>query len=67
MKRFWQASKVADEIGISLCTLRRWVAAGLGPPHRKLPSGRILFKPDEVRTWLADLDVPRPVDEEQER
>lgn len=50
---------IANRIGVSPCTVRRWLDDGQGPAHIRTPGGRYLF-PDHaaVEEWIASLAQP---------
>lgn len=59
MEAFFRIKDLQQITGISVSTLRRWIASGVGPPYRKTPTGIYLFKPTEVEAWLNSLEGPR--------
>lgn len=46
---------VAEQLQISISTLRRYLRAGEGPRYHRLPGGRIVFKANDVQAWLNQL------------
>lgn len=58
MEDFIRVRDIHRMTGISISTLRRWLAAGAGPPYRKTPTGGYLFRQSEVEQWLDSLKQP---------
>jgi excisionase family DNA binding protein len=56
MQEFITTRQVAEMAGVTPITVRRWVAAGIGPAHRRLPSGTLRFHPADVEKWVKSLD-----------
>ena len=56
-KDFMGAKAVADMAGISLISLHYWRKKGWLCPHRRLPSGTLLFDPDIVAAWIEGMNV----------
>jgi hypothetical protein len=56
-----RVTDIADKIGVSPCTVRRWLEDGEGPAHIRTPGGMFLF-PDHaaVEHWIASLAQPEP-------
>lgn len=53
------ASKVSEQLDVSLRTLQRWVREGRFPVPVKLGPARIGFYQVEVEAWLATLPRTR--------
>ncbi len=56
---FLPLNAAAPWVGVSVRTLRRWIAAGL-PTYQGTPGGKILIKPTELEHFLARQQAPRP-------
>jgi len=56
MKQYLRCVAVADRLGISLETLRRYIKNGTCPQYRRLPGGIMLFLPTDVERWVAELE-----------
>ena len=61
-KEFLRLKEVAKMTGFSQSTLRRWIAMGQCPAFRKTPTGILLFRPCDIKTWLDSLTQPNSVD-----
>jgi excisionase family DNA binding protein len=55
MEKLLTAKEVAEFLGISLSTFRRYMAAGECPPFRKLPTGVLRFDRTDVEHWFQEL------------
>ncbi|MGO9118337.1 MAG: helix-turn-helix transcriptional regulator [Desulfomonilaceae bacterium] len=55
MEPFLRLRDISRLTGISIPTLRRWIAAGNCPPYRQTPTGVLLFKRVEVEHWFDQL------------
>jgi len=51
-KTYLTVDGLANEVKKTPRTVRRWVAAGIGPPWSKIGNTRI-FDPDKVPGWIA--------------
>ena len=49
----WNTSLTARHLGVSTGTLRRWRAAGVGPPARKL-GNLVRYRPADVHAWVEE-------------
>jgi excisionase family DNA binding protein len=47
--------EVCDEIGVSRSTIDKWRAKGKGPAWRRLPSGRLRIRRQDLDAWLDAL------------
>jgi excisionase family DNA binding protein len=47
--------EVCEEIGVSRSTLDKWRVKGKGPTWRKLPSGRLRIRRQDLDAWLDAL------------
>ena len=52
----WSSKRVAEYLDKHEDTVRMWRTTGYGPRFLKLPTGRILYRPEDVEAWL-DLSV----------
>ena len=43
---------LAEQLGVTTRTLRRWRTLRIGPPQLKCGPRRILYKVEDVRAWL---------------
>ncbi|KPQ06173.1 MAG: putative site-specific integrase-resolvase [Rhodobacteraceae bacterium HLUCCA12] len=48
--------ELAETLGISVETLRRWQAQGIGPPLAKL-GRRVLYRREAVRQWMVTREM----------
>jgi excisionase family DNA binding protein len=46
-------SEVAEELGVTVETLRRWRRSGIGPAARRLGPRLVRYERARVREWLA--------------
>jgi excisionase family DNA binding protein len=63
MKRqdsFMSLKQVTEMVGLSRCTVYRWMGAGRFPRSRKLPNGKhIRFSTLEIEAWMAQLPLSK--------
>lgn len=45
-------AEVANQLGVSLATVRKWRAVKRGPDFIKLPSGSIRYRPKDLAAWI---------------
>jgi hypothetical protein len=55
---YWTGGEVAHALGMKLDDLKAMVERGTGPPHAAMASGRLMFRDDLLRGWVASLPVP---------
>jgi excisionase family DNA binding protein len=53
-ERLLTTMEAADYLSVSRRTLTRWLAAGIGPPSIKLPSGARRYRRADLDRWLAE-------------
>ena len=56
-RRYVSALRMASMLCISVRTLSRWNAAGIGPPKIKLGK-RVYFDLGKIPEWLASREIP---------
>ena len=56
-RRYVSAPRMASMLRISVRTLSRWNATGIGPPKIKLGK-RVLFDLGKIPEWLASREIP---------
>lgn len=56
-RRYVSALRMATMLRISIRTLSRWNAAGIGPPKIKLGK-RVFFDLGKIPGWLANREIP---------
>jgi predicted DNA-binding transcriptional regulator AlpA len=44
--------QVADRLGVSSTTVRKWRMSGDGPPWLKLPGGTVRYDPGTLAEWI---------------
>ena len=49
------AEQVAAFLGVSMQTLHRWLKKGEGPPCKRGPGGRYIFKREDMEAWWTGL------------
>ncbi len=54
VKRTWDRNECAKQIGVSVRTLDRMVAAGVIPVLRM--RSKVLFRPESIVKWLEDYE-----------
>ncbi len=52
MSELLTARQVAELLGVSLWTLRRWTRGGQGPPPHRIGPRAIRYSREDVDTWL---------------
>ncbi len=52
MEKMLSEQEVAQVLGQSLSTTRKWRARGQYPVHMKLPNGRIVVSQRSLQSWL---------------
>lgn len=55
-------TQVAELTGISRWTIRYWLRRGEGPPFKRTPGGRFLFREEDILHWLAKLKGPAVIE-----
>lgn len=61
---------LAELLGVGAQTVRKWRLTGGGPPYMRIggtTGGRVLYKRDEVDTWLAQRRFPHTAAETARR
>lgn len=58
MKKLLSMTEVAGLTGLSRWTLRYWMRKGQGPPFKRTPGGRYLFRERDIHQWLDCLEDP---------
>jgi predicted DNA-binding transcriptional regulator AlpA len=56
-RRYVSAWRLASMLGVSVRTLSRWDAAGIGPPKIKLGK-KVFFDLGKIPEWLANREIP---------
>lgn len=51
----WSEDELANEMGVSVRTIKRWRAARTGPPFMKLER-RVYYRKRAVQEWMQGLD-----------
>jgi len=55
-RHYVTASRLSNTLGVTVCTLARWNASGIGPP--KISIGKtILFDLEKLPDWLATREI----------
>ena len=67
MERLMRMTEVASLTGISRWTLRYWVRRGEGPPFKRTPGGRFLFREQDVLRWLTSLKGPAVIETDKRK
>jgi excisionase family DNA binding protein len=57
MSKLLTVKELAELVRRRPKTINDWIGAGK-IPHIKLPTGGVLFDPDEIDKWLAQYAVP---------
>jgi predicted DNA-binding transcriptional regulator AlpA len=52
-ERFWKDFEVAENLGLSVKTLRRWRMTGFGPKFRHFGSA-VRYADSDLRSWVAE-------------
>lgn len=47
-------NEVAERLGISLLTIRKWRVFGRGPRYRKLGGRAVRYHPDDIERWITE-------------
>lgn len=57
--RWYGPEDIAEDLGVSLSTVRKWCARGepYFPRSIRLPNGRVRVQEDWYEEWLASLEV----------
>jgi len=50
--KYLSTKQVADILGVSPVTLRRWRSEKKGPKYSKLGTGHCRYKPSDIKRWL---------------
>jgi hypothetical protein len=58
-RRYVNAPRMASMLRVSIRTLSRWNAAGIGPPKIKLGK-KVLFDLGKIPEWLANREIRQP-------
>lgn len=51
---FIRVGKVAEMLGVSPATIRRWIAEGYGPKGFKTPFGEFRFRRSDIEAWIME-------------
>ena len=62
MERLLSLTGAAKRIGVSRWTFRWWVRKGQGPPYKRSPGGRFLFRESDVLLWFSELRGPAVIE-----
>lgn len=49
--------EVLDILQVPLSTWEKWRARRLGPPAKRLPSGKLRIRRSDLEAWLDDLEA----------
>lgn len=53
MDEMLNTTQVSERTGVPVATLRYWRHIGTGPKSFKLGPRRIVYKAEDIQTWLA--------------
>jgi excisionase family DNA binding protein len=59
-----RVSELAELLGVSKSSVRRWLSRGEGPAHTRTPGGTYIFHdPNALRQWINSLRAGTSADD----
>ena len=62
MDSLLKPQEVAERLGLSVHTLKRWRLEGKGPKAIKLTPRTVRYAPEELESWIVDSGFVHPKD-----